>query len=222
MILILYLIKIERRNIIMDNELKVKGLSNTTNELKVKGLSNTTNELKEKDIANTTLELTKTEEMETVFKLNETDAIDLALDLNQYDDDELLDVVTNLKNEQIAIILEEAEEKVQKKMLNMIDDKKLIEIFNYVPKDDIVDLMNNMQIRRTKKLINLMKEGDKKIITQLLGYKEDSAGGIMTTEYIAIKENFDIENVIKKIKKIEPKTEVIETIFVIDNDKRLI
>ena len=75
---------------------------------------------------------------------------------------------------------------------------------------------------KRKQLINLMKAGDKKVIEQLLGYEEDSAGGLMTTEYIALSQNLTMINALKKIKEIGPKTEVIETIFVLNDKKQLI
>lgn len=67
-----------------------------------------------------------------------------------------------------------------------------------------------------------MKEGDKKIISQLIGYKDDCAGGIMTTEYIKLNSELIIADVIKKIKEIAPKTELIDTIFVVNKRKELI
>ena len=67
-----------------------------------------------------------------------------------------------------------------------------------------------------------MKSGDRAVIKELLGYKDDCAGGIMTTEYIALNANLPIEDAIKKIKEIAPKTELIDTIFVVNRKKELI
>ncbi|MEG2770310.1 MAG: magnesium transporter, partial [Oscillospiraceae bacterium] len=64
--------------------------------------------------------------------------------------------------------------------------------------------------------------GDQKLMQQLLGYDEDTAGGIMTTEYIALNENLSAENALKKIKQIAPKTEVIEVIFIINASRELV
>ena len=59
-----------------------------------------------------------------------------------------------------------------------------------------------MNVGKSKELINLMKSGDRAVIKELLGYKDDCAGGIMTTEYIALNANLPIEDAIKKIKEI--------------------
>lgn len=89
-------------------------------------------------------------------------------------------------------------------------------------KDDIVDILGEINAGKAKELINLMKEGDKKIIQELMGYRDDCAGGIMTTEYIKLDSKLLIKDVIAKIKEIAPKTELIDTIFVVNKSKKLI
>lgn len=155
-------------------------------------------------------------------KLEINNTIDLALKLSDYDDEQIKQVCNTLTNEELAIVLEESDEKIQLKLIQNLDNYKLLEIFNYMPKDDIVDILGEIRIYRTKELIRLMKEGDKKVINELLGYRDDCAGGIMTTEYITLHSNLTIDKVLKKIKEIAPKTEVIETIFVTNEKKQLI
>jgi Mg/Co/Ni transporter MgtE (contains CBS domain) len=59
-------------------------------------------------------------------------------------------------------------------------------------------------------------------VQELLGYEPDSAGGIMTTEYIALRGNLNISQALNKVRKIGPKTEVIESIFVLNDRKELV
>jgi magnesium transporter len=67
-----------------------------------------------------------------------------------------------------------------------------------------------------------MKNSDRQIITNLLQYPEDSAGGLMTTDYIALREDFTVYDGLIKIREISPKTEMIETIYVINSARQLI
>ncbi|GAU76729.1 Mg-Co-Ni transporter MgtE [Fusibacter sp. 3D3] len=67
-----------------------------------------------------------------------------------------------------------------------------------------------------------MKERDSKEVQMLLGFKSDSAGGIMTTQYISLRSDLTIKDAFVKIKAIGPKTEVIETIFVVNQHNELI
>lgn len=137
--------------------------------------------------------------------------------------EELLEIFCSMaEEEKIAEILEEAEEKLQKHMVKHLENDRMLHIFSYMEKDDIVDLLGNLKIGRRKQLVDLMQAGDRKIIQQLLGYEEDTAGGIMTTGYVALNGRLSVGAALQKIKKIGPRTELIETIFVLNHKKQLI
>ena len=160
--------------------------------------------------------------LETVENLDDVTTVDLALQLSDYDDESLQKLCQKLGDEELARILEESELKTQLRIIEFLNNKRILKLFSYMSKDDIVDILGETNVGKAKELINLMKEGDKKIIKQLLGYRDDCAGGIMTTEYIAINSNLMIRDTIKKIKEIAPKTELIDTIFVVNRNKELI
>lgn len=155
-------------------------------------------------------------------ELDNVTTIDLALQLSDYDDEKLKNLCEKLENEELAGVLENSERKTQLRIIELLDNKRILKIFSYMSKDDIVDILGEANVGKAKELINLMKEGDKTIIKQLLGYRDDCAGGIMTTEYIELNCNLVIEKAIKKIKEIAPKTELIDTIFVVNKKKELI
>lgn len=148
--------------------------------------------------------------------------IDLAIELNSYEDELILQLYDSISNEKIASVLEQADDDLQVRMILLIDTERSLSLFSYMSKDDIVDILGNLPLNRRKEIINLMKAGDRKIIQQLLGYAEDTAGGLMTTEYIALNSQLSISNTLNKIKEIGPKTEVIEVIFVLNERKQLI
>lgn len=148
--------------------------------------------------------------------------IDLAEEIEDLEDIQLEYLCNHIDDEKLAEILEESDVELQIDILGCLDNKRTLTLFNYISKDNIVDILGELPVGKRKQLINLMKAGDKKIIEQLLGYAEDSAGGIMTTEYIALHSKLSMDNVLKTIKKIAPKTEVIDTIFVLNDKKQLI
>lgn len=149
------------------------------------------------------------------------EAIDIAAGLGESDEKIIKNFCELTSDEKLALVLEKAEEKVQRNIIGELDNYKILYIFNYMQKDDIVDILASLPIDRSKQIVNLMKEGDKKVIQELLGYSQDSAGGIMTTEYIAINGEITVKAAMEKIKNIAPKTEVIETIFVINAKREL-
>ena len=160
--------------------------------------------------------------LELENNLDELTTVDLALQLSNYEDIELQKLCERLQDEELAKILEESELKTQLRIIKILDNKRTLKLFSYMSKDDIVDILGELNAGKAKELINLMKEGDKQIIRQLMGYRDDCAGGIMTTEYIKLDSKLLIKDVMAKIKEIAPKTELIDTIFVVDKSKKLI
>ena len=148
--------------------------------------------------------------------------IDIAILIEEFDDESLLKFYEQIDNELMAEIVEQASEELQVRIIKLFDFKSIVHLFSYMSNDDIADILGNLPIKMRKNLLKMMKTGDTKQLQELLGYDEDSAGGIMTTEYIALKGELSIGESLKKIKEIGPKTEVIETIFVLSKDKELI
>jgi len=148
--------------------------------------------------------------------------IDLAIQIEELEDNQLEYLCNHIDDEKLAEILEESDEDLQIDIIDCLDNKRILSLFNYLYKDNIVDILGILPLGKRKELIQLMKVGDKKVIEQLLGYEEDSAGGLMTTEYIALSSRLTIQDALIKIKEIAPKTEVIDTIFVLNNHKQLI
>lgn len=122
----------------------------------------------------------------------------------------------------LADILENAADKMQTRLIRLWDYETVVRVFSHMSNDDITDILGHLPISVRKSLLNRMKSDDSKALYELLGYKEDSAGGIMTTEYIALKSYLTVTHALEKIKSIGPETEVIETIFIISEERTLI
>ncbi|MGI6020828.1 MAG: magnesium transporter [Lachnospiraceae bacterium] len=147
---------------------------------------------------------------------------DIATELEEFDDDELAQSVSLFSDEQLAEIIENSDEDMHIRIVKYLDNGSVLKIFKFMAKDDVADFLGNIPTDRRKQIVDLMTGGDKRTIHELLGYSEDSAGGLMTTAYIALSETLSTIDALKKIKQIGPKTEVIETIFVLNHAKQLI
>ncbi len=107
------------------------------------------------------------------------------------------------------------------RLLKLLDADQLKVILDTMYSDDIADLLGTLSIGKSKELLNMMKKEEADKIQNLLGYEEDSAGGIMTTEYIAIKADKTAEETIEKLREIAPKVEMIYYIYVVSKTKEL-
>jgi magnesium transporter len=147
--------------------------------------------------------------------------IDLVQAVSDLDEEEQKQFFAALSDEACARIIEQGDDHERLAMADLLDDQRLLAVFGYMEKDDIVDLLGDLNIGRRKALIDRMKTDDRKIITDLLKYPDDSAGGLMTTAYIALKEDRTVSEALEKIREIGPKTEVIESLFIVDPKGRL-
>ncbi|VWL85292.1 magnesium transporter [Oceanivirga miroungae] len=152
--------------------------------------------------------------------LEEVHDVDIAEYLEDIIDEneEILRVLSAVDNEEKAAIIEEADEELQVKILDLISEEEALEIFSYMSPDDIVDILGNLDFPKRKSLLSKMKRSDANKLRELLGYAPETAGGIMTTQYIAFKGDIKLKAILEKIKLMAPKTEYIETIFV-QNEK---
>lgn len=149
-------------------------------------------------------------------------AIDVAIALEDFDDEKLLAFYKKIDSEYMAQILEQMDEDLQQRFVNLLDINEILSIFKYMSNDDIADIIGEMPVNRRKSILKMLKSKDGIEIANLLLYDNDTAGGIMTTEYIALSGKLSMDKALKKIKEIGPKTEIIDTIFVLGEKKELV
>lgn len=154
--------------------------------------------------------------------IEEVNAIDISALTEELDDRELWKLCQLLDDEDLAKVLEQAEDEQRVRIAGSVPNDELIEVFGFMQKDDIADLIGDMKIVQRKALINQMMEDDRKIIRTLLKYPEDSAGGIMTTAYIALDEELSVAQGMTRIRQIANKTEVLETVYIVNHSQELV
>lgn len=88
--------------------------------------------------------------------------------------------------------------------------------------DNAVDILNQLSKKKIASLLMLMNREEAKEIKALLHYDEDTAGGIMTTEYISLTINTPVHAALMRVKDQAPDAETIYVIFVVDEDKKLV
>lgn len=166
--------------------------------------------------------ITRNDKKEFKDFIDELHPVDVAILLDSLEDEDLLKFHEMAEDQQMAEFLEQANESFQTRFLKLLNLKAVIKLFSYMSNDDKADILGNLPIRMRKDLLKMMKQSDTIKLEELLGYDEKSAGGIMTTEYIALRGDLTALEALMKVKQIGPKTEVIETIFVLNEKKELV
>jgi magnesium transporter len=155
-------------------------------------------------------------------KIEDFYPVDLLEILEQLEDGEIEVLVDLIAAEKLADILAEADYDTEYKLLQFLDNERLSNILDVMYSDDVTDLLGALSIGQAKSFLNLMNEEEAEQIQRLLGYDEESAGGIMTTEYIAMKQGKTVAEAIKKLRDIAPSAEMIYYIYVINRKRELV
>lgn len=154
--------------------------------------------------------------------INSVYAIDIAIALEDFSKEELSKVLNLIDDQHTADILEQAVPTLQRTIVTLLPQDTVLRIFAFMSNDDIADLLGMLPIALSKNILKRIRGQDNIQLQTLLEYPKDTAGGIMTTEYIALREELNAEEALQKIKEIGPATEVIETIFVVNSENQLL
>lgn len=112
--------------------------------------------------------------------------------------------------------------KIQKSLMEDLGNKEIAEVLNHVPSDEATDFLEKLSKDRIEHLLGLMETKYSKKLSQLLGYSSDSAGGLMTAEYMAFVKDTPIESVLAQIKERTFRVEPVQFVYIVDENNRLI
>ncbi|MGO2108946.1 MAG: magnesium transporter [Staphylococcus equorum] len=128
-----------------------------------------------------------------------------------------------LSPEEVADFFEQLEidEDEYESLFDTMDAEYASKVLEDMSYDNAVDIMNQLSKQKIVSLLTLMKREDAKEIKALLHYEEDTAGGIMTTEYISLKATMPVKEAMMHVKEQAPDAETIYVIFIVNDNKQL-
>ncbi len=112
--------------------------------------------------------------------------------------------------------------KTQKSLIEELPDKEVVDILNAIPSDEATDFLEKLPKDLTERYLNLMESKQSKKLSQLLGYSSDSAGGLMTAEYLAFGKDTTVESALSQIKERIFKVEPVQFVYILDEQNHLI
>ena len=153
--------------------------------------------------------------------LEENDEFDVAEFLSMLPEQQMAMVFRMLSKEQGAAVFAELESEEQEYIINSITDKELGSILDELYLDDTVDMMEELPANVVKRVMRIATPETRKLINQYLNYPENSAGTIMTAEYIDLKKYMSVKESFARIRRIGADKETIYTCFVTSADRKL-
>lgn len=127
-----------------------------------------------------------------------------------------------LPKEEAAEVFVELEVDAQEALIRAFSDTELREVIDELYLDDTVDIIEEMPATIVKRILKNTDSQTRASINTLLKYPEDSAGSIMTPEYVSLKRNNTVEDAFKRIRRTGVDKETIYTCYVTDESRRLI
>lgn len=156
---------------------------------------------------------------EKLSKLHPADIGDI---LNQLDPAQRREVLETLDVETAAEALAEADEEVQVHALQHLDEERAADILEEMPADEAADVLGDMDRRHREDLLGRMEAEEREDVEDLLPYGDKTAGGMMTTEYVAIPRDYSAQRTIEALRELEPEAETIYYVYVVDDEEHLV
>ena len=159
-------------------------------------------------------------ELKTI--LNDEMPQDIALLLEELPDKVMPPVFRLLTKENAADVFIEMSTDSQEHLLSVFSDAEVKAVFEEMFLDDVVDVIEEMPASVVKRIINQADAETRSQINQILQYKKDSAGTIMTVEYVSLKAHWTVKECFDRIRKIAVDKESIYTCYVTDEKRKLL
>ena len=154
-------------------------------------------------------------------ELKEMKSADVSMILDELDKEQAVIVFRLLSKEKAGMAFAYMETDMREKLIKDLTDAELKNVLDELFIDDTVDLIEEMPSNVVTRILKNVDKNDRKIINELLKYPDDSAGSIMTTEFIDLKEDMTIEQALDRIRQIGTDSETIYTCYVLDKDRKL-
>ena len=154
--------------------------------------------------------------------LTETNPSDIAAFLNDLPEEQALIVFRLLPKELAADTFVEMDSDVQELLIKGFSDTELRDVMDEIYLDDAVDIVEEMPANVVKRILANTDADTRAMINKILKYPEDSAGSIMTVEYVSLKKNMTVGDSLSRIRRTGIDKETIYICYVTDYDRHLI
>ncbi|HQH26681.1 MAG TPA: CBS domain-containing protein, partial [Oligoflexia bacterium] len=154
-----------------------------------------------------------------ISELHPADLAEIISDLSRAEGSKLLE---SLDVRTVADALEEVEPEFQASLVESMPDAKVADVLGEMAPDEAADLLAELPEERSQELLNLMEDEDAEDVRKLLSFAEDTAGGIMTTEYISIRPDLTAGEAISVLRQTAHEAETVFYIYITDSEDHLI
>ncbi len=154
-------------------------------------------------------------------ELNEMISVDIAELIDELEKKNSIIVFRLLSKDHAAEVFSYLSSAQQKDIVGALHETKLKEILEELYFDDMIDFLEEMPANVVKKILKASSEEERKLINQFLNYPENSAGSLMTIEYVDLRKEMSVKEALNHIKITGVDKETIYTCYVLDDKRKL-
>lgn len=153
--------------------------------------------------------------------LIEMNHVNIAEILEELDTNNQLVIFRILPKDTAVLVFSYLSTDTQEAIIHAITDKEVKTLIDELYFDDMIDLLEEMPANIVKKILRNVSEEERSLVNQFLKYPENSAGSLMTIEYVDLKRDITVKDALQKIKRIGLEKETVYTCYVIDQNRKL-
>lgn len=155
-------------------------------------------------------------------RLDELHPADVADILEQLDPQQRANVFKHLDDAQATEAISEMEDEYQADFIEDLDEARAAGLLGNMEPDDAADIVRDLPYEKAEKLLRLMGVEDATEIRRLLGYKDGTAGGMMTTQYVAVPETYTVGETIEVLRELDEDHPTVHYVYVLDEYDKLV
>ncbi len=142
--------------------------------------------------------------------------------LTYLDEEEKVEVFLLLPPEVASEVILETDKGTRQHLIASLSRTRLTELVDEMDTDDATDLISELPVEEAKIILRGIKPKESMEVERLLKYKEDTAGGIMQAELVAVREDQTVEDTIRAIRAVAEDIPDVHNIFVVDKERKLL
>lgn len=155
--------------------------------------------------------------------LTKTHPSDLALVLQSLDPEERYEIFMMEQSfARRAKVMSHLEEAAQKELIQLSSREEVLKILSHMDSDDVADLLGILPEEESKEYLSSMMRKDSEEVAGLMGYPEDSAGGLMSSDYLALNQNLSVAEAVRAIQNEGDQGKVSFYLYIINDHEQLV